>query len=107
MRLEGSQGQRLESRRRLRENGEFASGWVADIVTSTGPAAVAAEEETVAAVEGQGAGATWKDPKAGERRRAGRREPDSELAVEGARGVVGVEKAGEVLGQRVAVVGVV
>jgi hypothetical protein len=107
VRLEGSQGQRLEPRRRLRENGEFTSGRVADIVTSTGPAAGAAEEDAVAAVEGQSAGATWKEAKARERRRAGRREPDSEVAVEGARGVVGVEKAGEVLGQRVAVVGVV
>lgn len=107
MRLEGSKGQRLESRRRLRENAEFAGGRVADIVTSPGPAAVTAEEEAVAAVEGQGAGGTWKEPKAGERGRAGRREPDSEVAVEGARVVVSVEKAGEVLGQRVAVVGVV
>lgn len=104
--LEGSQGKRLESRRRYRERGKSSSSRVADVVTSAA-AAAAAEEEAVAAVQGQGAGAARQEPEAGERGRTGRREPDGEVAVEVARGVVGVEEAGEVLGQPAAVVGVV
>jgi hypothetical protein len=102
--LEGNQRKRLKARSGSRERGVSASSWIADVKSTAG---VAAEEEAVAAVEGQGANAVRKKPEAGEMGRTGWREPDDEVAVEVARGVVGVEEAGEVLGQPAAVVGVV